>query len=71
MWVTDSPYYGIFAGWAYGAFVLDVLSGRVVGWQGSESLRTDLALVLEMGIWMPQHAGQRVTGMTRYSDRGV
>ena len=32
------------AGWTYAAFVLDVFSRRVVGWQVSTSLRTDLAL---------------------------
>ena len=33
-----------FAGWVYAAFVVDVFSRRVVGWQLSKSLRTDLAL---------------------------
>ena len=36
----------------YAAFILDVYSRRVVGWQVSEGLRTDLALdALEMGLW--------------------
>ena len=56
----------------YAAFVIDVFSRRVVGWQLSKSLRTDLALdALEMGIWTRDHAGQAVTGLTHHSDKGV
>jgi putative transposase len=51
--------------------VLDVFSRRVVGWQLSTSLRTDLALdALNMGLWTG-----RTTGTTpapgHHSDRGV
>jgi hypothetical protein len=61
-----------FAGWVYAAFVIDVHSRRVVGWQLSKILRTDLALdALEMGIWARQHAGQAVDGLIHHSDRGV
>jgi transposase InsO family protein len=59
-------------GWVYAAFVIDVFSRMVVGWQVSTSLRTDLALdALEMGLWARQRPGQDVTGLTRHSDRGV
>ena len=52
VWVADITYCRIFAGWVYAAFVVDVFSRRVVGWQLSRSLRTDLALdALEMGLW--------------------
>ena len=44
LWVADITYVRTFAGWVYCAFVLDVFSRRVVGWQVSTSLRTDLAL---------------------------
>jgi len=51
-WVADITYCRTFSGWVYAAFVTDVYSRRVVGWQLSRSLRTDLALdALEMGIW--------------------
>lgn len=61
-----------FAGWVYAAFVIDVHSRRVVGWQLSKSLRTDLALdALEMGLWSRQHAGQAVDGLIHHLDRGV
>ncbi len=51
LWVADITYCRTFAGWVYAAFVIDVYSRRVVGWQLCRSLRTDLALdALEMGI---------------------
>jgi putative transposase len=60
------------AGWTYVAFVLDVFSRMVVGWQVSTSLRTDLALdALDMGLWARQRAGQDVTGLIHHSDRGM
>ncbi len=72
LWVADITYYRTFAGWVYAAFVLDVFSRRVVGWQLSTSLRTDLALdALEMGIWTRQHAGADVGGLVHHSDKGV
>jgi putative transposase len=39
-------------GWAYAAFVLDVYSRMIVGWQVATSLYTDLALdALKMAAW--------------------
>jgi putative transposase len=39
-------------GWAYTAFVLDVFSRMIVGWQVAGHLPADLALdTLEMAIW--------------------
>ncbi len=43
LWVADITYCRTFAGWVYAAFIIDVHSRRVVGWQLSRSLRTDLA----------------------------
>ena len=64
-------YIRTWSGWVC-AFVLDVYSRRVVGWQVSTSLRTDLALdALEMGLWARQRAGEDVTGLVHHSDRGV
>lgn len=72
LWVADITYCRTFAGWVSAAFVTDVFSRRVVGWQLSKSLRTDLALdALEMGIWTREHAGQEVTGLRHHSDKGV
>ncbi len=72
MWVADITYCRTFTGWVYAAFVTDVFARRVVGWQLSKSLRTDLALdALEMGLWTRRHAGHDVTGLTHHSDKGV
>jgi putative transposase len=72
LWVADITYCRTFTGWVYAAFVIDVYSRRVVGWQLSKSLRTDLALdALEMGIWTRQRQGRDVTGLTHHSDKGV
>ena len=72
LWVADITYCRTFAGWVYAAFVTDVFSRRVVGWQLSKSLRTDLALdALEMGIWTRQRDGHNITGLTHHSDKGV
>ena len=72
LWVADLTYIRAWSGWVYAAFVLDVYSRRVVGWQVSTRLRTDLALdALEMGLWARRRAGKDVTGLVHHSDRGV
>ncbi|MEC5181529.1 putative transposase [Arthrobacter sp. CG_A4] len=71
-WVADISYVRTFAGWVYAAFVIDVFSRRVVGWQVATSLYTDLALdALEMGIWARTRDGADLTGLVHHSDRGV
>ncbi|WP_431879382.1 IS3 family transposase [Amycolatopsis sacchari] len=72
LWVADITYIRTLSGWVYAAFVIDVFSRMVVGWQVSTSLHTNLALdALEMGIWARKRAGQDVTGLVHHSDRGV
>ena len=72
LWVADITYCRTFAGWVYAAFVVDVFSRRVVGWQLSKSLRTDLALdALEMGLWTRRREGHNTSGLVHHSDRGV
>jgi putative transposase len=72
LWVADITYCRTFAGWVYAAFVIDVFSRRVVGWQLSTSLRTDLALdALEMGLWTRARADRDTTGVIHHSDKGV
>ena len=44
LWVADITYVKSFSGWVYTAFVLDVYSRMIVGWQVSTRLYTDLAL---------------------------
>lgn len=70
--MADLTYVRTHAGWTYVAFVLDVFSRMIVGWQVSTSLRTDLALdALDMGLWAWQRAGQDTTGLIHHSVRGV
>ena len=72
LWVADITYCRTFTGWVYAAFVIDVYSRRVVGWQLSRSLRTDLALdALEMGLWTRRRAGRDLGGLVHHSDKGV
>jgi putative transposase len=68
LWVADITYVRTFSGFVYAAFVLDVYSRRIVGWQCSRSLRTDLALdALEMALWA---RADRLDGLVHHSDRG-
>jgi putative transposase len=72
LWVADITYVRTFAGWVYAAFVLDVFSRRIVGWQVATSLYTELALdALQMGIWARTKAGADLAGLVHHSDRGV
>ena len=70
LWVADLTYVRTFSGWVYVAFVIDVFSRHIVGWQVSRSLRADLALdALEMAIWARR--GEKLDGLVHHSDRGV
>jgi putative transposase len=72
LWVADLTYVKTRAGWVYAAFIIDVYSRMVVGWQISNSLRSDLAMdALEMAIWNRTRAGQVLDGLVHHSDRGV
>ncbi len=72
LWVADITFCRTFAGWVYAAFVLDVFSRRVVGWQLSTSLRTDLALdALNMGLWTRARDGHDTSALVHHSDRGA
>lgn len=67
LWVADLTYVRTFTGWVYVAFVLDVFSRRIVGWQIANHLRTDLPLdALEMALW----ARKPDSGLIHHSDRG-
>lgn len=79
LWVADITYASTWEGWLYVAFVLDVCSRTIVGWQIATHLRTDLVLdALDMAIWrrdfthgpLIHHsdAGCQYTSY-RYSDR--
>ncbi len=72
LWVADLTYVRTSMGWVYAAFVLDVHSRMIVGWQVATSLYTDLALdALKMAIWRRQNQGADLQGLVHHSDRGV
>ena len=56
--VANITYVRTFSGWVYVAFMTDGFSRRIVGWQTSTSLYTDLALdALEMAVWQRKRQG--------------
>jgi putative transposase len=72
LWVADLTYVKTHAGWVYVAFIIDVYSRFIVGWQASRSLRSDLAIdALEMAVWNRQREGNDLSQLIHHSDRGV
>jgi putative transposase len=72
LWVADLTYVKTHGGWVYVAFIIDVYSRFIVGWQASRSLRSDLAIdALEMAVWNRQRDGHNLDGLVHHSDRGV
>ncbi len=72
LWVADITYVRTFSGWVYVAFITDVYSRRIIGWQTSTSLYTDLALdALKMAVWQRKRTGADLMGLVHHSDRGV
>jgi putative transposase len=67
LWVTDITYVSTWEGWLYVAFVLDVYSRVIVGWQIASHLRTELVLdAIEMAIFRRDTTGE----LTCHSDAG-
>ncbi len=69
-WVADITYVPTACGFAYTAFVTDLFSRKIVGWQVADHLRAGLALdALEMAIFSrKEHIGSE---LVHHSDRGV
>ena len=69
-WVADITYVETAGGFVYAAFILDLFSRMITGWQVSDNLRAGLALdALEMAVWS---RGDRMDGqLVHHSDRGV
>ena len=72
LWVADLTYVKTHTGWVYVAFIIDVFSRFIVGWQASRSLRSDLAIdALEMAVFNRRRAGADLSALVHHSDRGV
>ena len=71
LWVADITYVKTHSGWVYVAFILDVFSRMIVGWQASKSLRSDLAIdALEMAMFNRGRT-EPLDQLVHHSDRGV
>jgi putative transposase len=67
LWVADITYIRTYAGFCYLAFILDVFSRRIVGWQIATHMRAQLVLdALEMAVALRDLDGR----LTAHSDRG-
>lgn len=69
LWVCDVTYVATWSGFAYVAFVTDVYSRRVVGWNVAATLRAEILPMqaLDMAAW---DAGDDLTWLTHHSDHG-
>jgi putative transposase len=71
LWVTGITYVDLAGGgFCYAAFVIDVFSRAIVGWQVLDTLKTELALdALDMALWARKD--RLSTALVHHSDRGV
>ncbi len=69
LWVADITYVRTWSGFAYVAFVTDVFSRRIVGFNVAATLRADILPLqaLDMAAFA---AGGDLTGLTHHSDHG-
>ena len=69
LWVVDVTYVRTRQDFAYVAFVTDVFSRRIVGWNVASTLKTDI-LPLQALDMATFDAGGDLTGLTHHSDHG-
>ena len=71
LWVTDITYVELAGGgFCYTAFVTDVFSRAILGWQVLDTLRTELALdALDMALWTRKDRLSKA--LVHHGDRGV
>ena len=69
LWVSDLTYVRLGRSFCYVAFVIDAYARRIVGWQISRSLRSELALdALEQAI--SERLDDDTASLVHHSDRG-
>ena len=68
LWVADITYVRTFSGWVYVAFVTDVYSRRIIGWQTTyRPVCTYLALdALRMAVWQRKRQGANLSGLVHH-----
>ncbi|WP_448004486.1 IS3 family transposase [Agromyces bauzanensis] len=69
LWVADVTYVATWSGFAYVAFVTDVYSRRIVGWNVAATLKADILPLqaLNMAAWA---AGGKLDGLIHHADHG-
>ncbi len=69
LWVCDVTYVATWSGFAYVAFVTDVYSRRIVGWNVASTLRSEILPMqaLDMAAW---NVGGRLDGLIHHADHG-
>lgn len=72
LWVVDFTYVPLAGGgFGYAAFAVDAFSRRILGWNVTGHMRTDLPLgAIEMAIWARLRDGARLAGLVHHSDAG-
>lgn len=67
LWVCDVTYVAAWSGFAYVAFVTDVYSRRIVGWNVASTLRSEILPMqaLDMAAW---NVGGRLDGLIHHAD---
>lgn len=57
-WVTDFTYVRTWAGWTYVAFIIDCFADKIVAWNASTAMDTDLVMVpLKIALWQRDRDG--------------
>lgn len=68
LWVADFTYVATWSGFVYTAFIIDAYSRRIVGWNVSRRMDTNLVMnALEMALWQRSPSGNIV----HHNDAGV
>lgn len=72
LWVADVTYVATWSGFAYVAFVTDVYSRRIVGWNVAFTLKADILPLraLDMAAWDADRDGRDLAGLVHYADHG-